>query len=79
MKNVASNVPSISSFLGTLGTVIIEVPRRSRSQIFFKIGVIKYFEIFTGKNLWWKLFLIKLYAFRPAALLKRDSNTDIFL
>ena len=30
---------------------------------------------FTGKHLCWSLFLIKLQAFRPATLLKRDSNT----
>ena len=27
----------------------------------------------------WSLFLIKLQASRPATLLKRDSNTDVFL
>ena len=30
--------------------LIIEVPRTSRSQMFFKIGVLKYFAIFTEKN-----------------------------
>ena len=32
---------------------------------------------FTGKNLCWSLFLIKLQVFRPATLLKRDSDTGI--
>ena len=41
--------------------------RSSRSQMFFKIGVLKNFAIFTGKSLCWSLFLIKL--------LKRNSNT----
>ena len=27
----------------------------------------------------WSLFLLKLKAFRPATLSKRDSNTDAFL
>ena len=37
--------------------------RSSRSQMFFKIGVLKNFIIFTGKHLCWSLFLIKLQAF----------------
>ena len=37
------------------------------------------FAIFTGKQLCWRFFLIKLPAFRPATLLKRDSNTGVFL
>ena len=35
--------------------------------------------IFTGKHLCWSLFLIKLQASRLATLLKRDSDTGIFL
>ena len=38
--------------------------RSSRSQMFFKIGVLKKFAMFTGKHLCWSLFLIKLQAFR---------------
>ena len=34
--------------------------RGSLSQMFFKIGVLKNFAIFTGKHLCWSLFLIKL-------------------
>ena len=68
------------------------------SQVFFKIGV---FTNFTGKPLWWSLFLINLQSFanfdritpalefpfnkvagvqtfRPATLLKRDSNIGAF-
>ena len=30
------------------------------------------------KHLWWSLFLIKLQSFRPAILLKGDSNTGVF-
>ena len=36
----------------------------SRLQMFFSIDVLKIFAIFTGKNLRWSLFLIKLQAFR---------------
>ena len=38
--------------------------RSSRSQMFFKIDVLKNFAIFTGKHLCWSLFLIKLQAFK---------------
>ena len=53
--------------------------------MFFKVGVLKIFETylkrfatFTEKNLCWSLFLIKLQAFRLAALLKRAYNTSCF-
>ena len=36
--------------------------KSSRSQILFKIGVLKDFGAFTGKHLRWSLFLIKLRA-----------------
>ena len=41
--------------------------------------VLKNFAIFTGKHLCWSLFFIKLQTFRPSALLKRNSNTGVFL
>ena len=47
--------------------------------MFFKIGVLKNFAIFSGKHLCWSHFLKKLQAFRPATLLKRDSDTGVFL
>ena len=46
---------------------------------FFKKSVRRNFANFTGKRLCWSLFLIESQALRPAALLKRDSNTDILL
>ena len=45
--------------------------RSSRSQVFFKIGLLKNFANFTGKHLWWSPFLIKL--------LKTGSNTGVIL
>ena len=33
--------------------------RSRRSEMFFKIAVLKKFAIFTGKHLCWSLFLIK--------------------
>ena len=41
------------------------------SEVFYKINVFKNFAKFTGKQLCWSLFLIKLKAWRPASLLKR--------
>ena len=39
--------------------------RGRRSQIFFKVSVLKNFAIFTEKHLCWNLFLIKLQIWRP--------------
>ena len=47
--------------------------------MFFKKSVLKKIANFTGKHLSWSLFLIMLQTRRPAALLKRDSDTDVFL
>ena len=44
-----------------------------------KKGVLRNFANFIGKHKCWSLFLLGLQAFRPAALLKRDSSTDVFL
>ena len=45
--------------------------RISRSQLFFKIGVLKNFVIFIGKTLCWSLFLITLQALKGHAFLKK--------
>ena len=47
--------------------------------MFCKIGVLKISQNFTGKQLCWSLFLIKLQGSSPAALLKRDANTGVHL
>ena len=46
---------------------------------FCKKGVLGKFASFTGKHLCWSLFFIELQTFSPATILKRDSNTDLFL
>ena len=63
-----------------------ELPRKQESNVrssnwnsAVKKSVFRNFASFTGKQLCWSLFLIELQAFRPAVLLKRDSNTDVFL
>ena len=43
-------------------------------KLFLKIS-----QIFTGKHLCWSLFLIKLQVLKPATVLKKDSNTYVFL
>ena len=48
-------------------------------QMFFKIGALRNFAIFTGKYLCWSLFLIKFQALRPAILFKRDFNIGVFM
>ena len=55
------------------------VCRSSRSQMFFKIGVLKNFALFTGKHLCWSLSLTKMMERRAATLLKRGSNTGVFV
>ena len=44
--------------------------------MFFKIGVLKNFALFAGKEQGWSLFLIKLQSWRSSTLLKRNPNTD---
>ena len=56
-----------------------KISRSSCLQMFFKIGALKNFAIFTGKHLSWSLSSIKLLCWRPATSLKRDSNAGVFL
>ena len=53
--------------------------RSSGLQMFFKIDALKNLVIFTGKNLCWSLFLIKLQAFFPQTgyveiMIQRDTH-----
>ena len=55
--------------------------KSSRSKMFFKIGVLKNYAIFTGKHLCWNLFLINLQALRcrpEGDSKKRGLNTVYF-
>ena len=45
--------------------------------MFFKISVLKNFTTFVGKHLRWSLFLSKLLACMPAALVIKDSNASV--
>ena len=46
-------------------------------KLFCKKGVLIKFANFTGKRLYWSLFLIELRTFTHATLLKRDANADV--
>ena len=48
-------------------------------QMLYKIVVLKNFANSTGKHLCWNLFLKKVAGWRPATLLKTDSDTGVFL
>ena len=50
----------------------------SRSQMFFKAGVLKNFAIFAGKRLCWRLFLIYLQDLRLAFSLKKTFQHGRF-
>ena len=52
-----------------------DVSRSSHRVYSVKKGILKNSANFTEKDLCWSLFLIKLQAFKPAYLLKRDPNT----
>ena len=52
--------------------------RSSRSQMFFKMGVLKNLGIITAKHLCWSLSIMKLQAWRAATLWKRYSSTSVF-
>ena len=54
----------------TKGQLTLNKKKKQPFTVFFRIGVLKNFAIFTEKHLCWSLFLINLLA----TLLKRDSN-----
>ena len=81
-------------FLHKKITFHVEVLQKQSPEMFYKKAVLKIFTTFTEKHLCWTLFLVKLLTFqvfrhatllkksiqqRPDTLLKRDSNTGVFL
>ena len=58
---------------------LFSLARSSHRSCSVKKSILKNFSNFSGKHLCWSLVLIKLQAFRPATLLKRDSNTGVIL
>ena len=51
------------------------ITRSSHRGCSVKRVVLKNFANFTGKHLYWSLFLVTLQGLSPATFLKRDSNT----
>ena len=74
-----SSVASVVTFDYLNDYFSIPQYRSSQRRCSRKKAVLKSFPVFTEKDLCGSLFLVKLQAFRPAAVLKRDSNTDVFL
>ena len=56
-----------------------QIDRDSHQRCFIKKAVHKKFAIIIVKHLCWSLFSIMLQAFRAVTLLKRESNTGVFL
>ena len=54
-----------------------DIKRSSRSQMFFKIGVLKNFPIFTGKHL--ETLLNKVEGLKASYTGLKDSYTGFFL
>ena len=51
--------------------------RSSRTQMFFKIAVLKNFAVLPRKHLCWSLFLIKLQA-QVCVFIKKETLTQVF-
>ena len=69
----------ISSTQIACDVMCVQYVQKQPPEVFFKKDVLKNFANLTEKHLCWSLFLIKMEAWGPATLLKRDSNTDVFL
>ena len=52
--------------------------RGSRSQMFLKIVVLKYFAIFTGKHLCWSLFFNKVTGLKTCNFIKKRLQHRCF-
>ena len=76
---ILSIISVISSTHIACDVMCVQYVQKQRPEVFFKKGVLKNFASLTEKHLCWSLFLIKLQAWEPPTLLKRDSNTDVFL
>ena len=65
--------------LDHMNVTYICVVRKKHPLLEIQIGILKNFTTFTGKHMCWSLFLIKLQGYSPETLLKRNSNTGVFL
>ena len=74
------NVETATKFSGLKSISSIEDNYTEvNTKVFYIKAVLKNFAIFTGEQLCWSLCLIKLQAFKLAALFIRDSSTGALL
>ena len=58
---------------------ITDLVQKQPPELFYKKGVLKIFAKFTGKHLCRCFFFGKMEGLSPATVLKKNSNTVIFL
>ena len=58
---------------------LFEKIKSSHQQMFFKIGVLKNFALFTGKHLCWNFFLIKLQVCNFLVNIAKFLRTAFFI
>ena len=79
LKIEDSNFDSSKAMVFDFKEDLNEYVQKQPPEVFCEKSVIKNSANFTGKRLNWSLFLVTLLSFKPATLLKRDSNTSVFL
>ena len=57
----------------------VNIKKKQPQDVAFKKTVLKKFAIVTGKHLYWSIYLIILQKLNDSTLLKRESNTGVFL
>ena len=84
-NEIYANIMKIVAFLALVialertfnrGFLKLRPTWKQRLDVFFIKGILKNFAKFTGKDMCWSPFLIKLYAL---TLLKENFSTDVFL
>ena len=66
-------------YVRNIGEKSVAYIKKQPPESFCKEGALKNFANLTGKHLCCSFFSIKLQTQGPAAFLKRDSNTGVFL
>ena len=79
MKVLTYFIKALSDKRKLIKGLIQQISEAATGGVLERKAVLKNFAIFTEKHLYWSLFVIKLQVLRPATLLKRDSNTGIFV
>ena len=78
--NISNKIPYLMSPLrDVLKSKLYNSFLSSRSQMIFKTGVLNNYPMFTGKKPMLESLFNKVAVLKPATLLKRVSNTGVFL